>query len=63
MKPRAHVVLYKSDFANLDVWYGLLDKLDVPYGEEANWAEPEPLELAVEVRNPQQDPTGGVVGA
>ena len=45
MKQQAYIVLQKSDFADLSVWYGLLESLDIPSGEEANWAEPETVEL------------------
>ena len=44
-KQRAFVVLQKSDFADPAVWSHVLDSLDVPHGEEADFTEPDTIEL------------------
>jgi hypothetical protein len=45
MKQHTCIVLYKSDFADPATWYGLLETLDIPHGEETSFEEPDTIEI------------------
>ena len=46
-RKRTSIVFDKGDFRNKQTWYGMLDMLDIPYGEESNWDEPTSVDVSI----------------
>jgi len=46
-RKRTSIVLDEGDFKRKDIWYGMLDMLDIPHGEEANWDDPTSVDLLI----------------
>jgi len=46
-RKRGVVVLDKDDFRRTDMWDFILDTFDIPHGEEADFNDPETIELSV----------------